>query len=54
MKVTVHLDIMCESDRSKTTRNNQTSKKKKEKFASSVLKAVKPSFLEIQFVKLSK
>ena len=54
MKVTVHLDIMCESDRSKTIRNNQTSKKKKEKLAYSALKAVKLSFLEIQFVKLSK
>ena len=53
MKVTVQLDIMHESDRSKTIKNNQTSKKKKEKFAYLVLKAVKPSFLEIQFAKLS-
>ena len=53
IKVAVHLD-MCESDRSKTTKNNQTSGKKKEKFASLILKALKPSFLKIQFVKLSK
>ena len=44
---------MCESDRSKTAKNNQTSKKKKEKPAYLILKAVKPSFLKIQFVKLS-
>ena len=53
IKGTVHLD-MRESDRSKTTKNNQTSGKKKEKFASLILKALKPSFLKIQFVKLSK
>ena len=54
MKVTVHLDIMCESDRSKTTKNNQTLGKKKEKFPYLILKALKPSFLKIQFVRLSK